>query len=45
MHGDKYYFCTVGSMWGEIEPTQGEIEMNIETNIPAAGGGGWQGPD
>ena len=39
MHGGKYYFCVAGIMWDEIEPTQGDIEMNIKTNIPA--GGGW----
>ena len=42
IHGEKYYFCMEGSMQGEIEPTQGEIEMSIETNIPA-GGGVWGG--
>ena len=41
MHGEKYYFIMEGSMWGEIEPTQGEIEMSIETNILT--GGVWGG--
>ena len=38
MHGEKYYFCMEGSMQGEIEPTEGEIEMNFQTNVPAGGG-------
>ena len=29
MQGERYYFHMEGSTQGEIEPTQGEIEMNI----------------
>ena len=29
MHGERYYFYDEGSMQGEIESTQGEIEINI----------------
>ena len=39
MHGEKYYFCMEGSMQSEIEPTQGEIEMNTEINMTAGGCG------
>ena len=37
--GEKYYFHVEGSMQGEIEPKQHQIEMNIETNILAWGRG------
>ena len=29
MRGERYYFRMEGSTRGEIEPTQGEIEMNV----------------
>ena len=38
MRGEKYYFRMEGSTWDEIEPTWGEIETSIQTNIPARGG-------
>ena len=34
--GERYYFCMEGSTRGEIEPMQGEIEMNL-------GNGRWGG--
>ena len=29
MRGEKHYFCVEGSTQEEIEPMQGEIQMNI----------------
>ena len=53
MQGERYYFHVKGSMQGEIEPTQGEIEMSlgnrswegeIETNITLINSEfGWRG--
>ena len=38
MQSEKYNFYMEGSMWYEIEPTQGEIDHRNE--YPSWGGGG-----
>ena len=40
MWSERYYFLVEGSTWGEIEPMQGEIEMNLR-NGRLGGGGDW----
>ena len=39
MQGERYYFHLEGSMQGEIEPMQGEIETNLRNGRWGGGGG------